>query len=244
MDQIPVAAPIPQALNVVPTGASQMVMAMMMVTTAPMITASHAVTRMTASSTSNKASGSSATRVLPKMVFSGLRCWVKTDAAETDMTDPMDNPPLCWRVLLQSPSARRMRDHAVFNSPYAIAISPVNRCLADRREAAGRAGGSRASGRQPGEREVGGASGRRPERTGGGTRIQTMTAPAASAAAGLRQRAALTVLTWPAFDPLPVEAIVTTRHGGVSAGSYSTLNLSFAVGDEAANVRENRRRAA
>jgi polyphenol oxidase len=71
-----------------------------------------------------------------------------------------------------------------------------------------------------------------------------MTAPAASAAAGLRQRAGLPVLTWPAFDPLPVEAMVTTRHGGVSAGSYATLNLSFAVGDEAANVRENRRRAA
>ena len=31
-----------------------------------------------------------------------------------------------------------------------------------------------------------------------------MTAPAASAAAGLRQRAGLPVLTWPAFDPLPV----------------------------------------
>jgi len=71
-----------------------------------------------------------------------------------------------------------------------------------------------------------------------------MTAPAASAAAGLRQRAGLPVLTWPAFDPLPVEAMVTTRHGGVSAGRYATLNLSFAVGDEAANVRENRRRAA
>ena len=71
-----------------------------------------------------------------------------------------------------------------------------------------------------------------------------MTAPATSAAAGLRQRAGLPVLTWPAFDPLPVEAIVTTRHGGVSAGGYATLNLSFAVGDEAANVRENRRRAA
>ena len=52
------------------------------------------------------------------------------------------------------------------------------------------------------------------------------------------------VLTWPVFDPLPVEAIVTTRHGGVSAGSYATLNLSFAVGDDPANVRENRRRAA
>jgi YfiH family protein len=71
-----------------------------------------------------------------------------------------------------------------------------------------------------------------------------MTAPAASAAAGLRQRAGLPVLTWPVFDPLPVEALVTTRHGGVSAGRYATLNLSFAVGDEAANVRENRRRAA
>jgi YfiH family protein len=71
-----------------------------------------------------------------------------------------------------------------------------------------------------------------------------MTAPAASAVAGLRQRAGLPVLTWPALDPLPVEAIVTTRHGGVSAGGYATLNLSFAVGDEAANVRENRRRAA
>jgi len=71
-----------------------------------------------------------------------------------------------------------------------------------------------------------------------------MTAPAASAATGLRQRAGLPVLTWPALDPLPVEAIVTTRHGGVSAGGYATLNLSFAVGDEAANVRENRRRAA
>jgi polyphenol oxidase len=71
-----------------------------------------------------------------------------------------------------------------------------------------------------------------------------MTAPATSAAAGLRQRAGLPVLTWPALDPLPVEAIVTTRHGGVSAGGYATLNLSFAVGDEAADVRENRRRAA
>jgi YfiH family protein len=38
--------------------------------------------------------------------------------------------------------------------------------------------------------------------------------------------------------------MVTTRHGGVSADGYATLNLSFAVGDEAANVRENRRRAA
>jgi len=71
-----------------------------------------------------------------------------------------------------------------------------------------------------------------------------MTAANATTAAGLRERAGLPVLTWPAFEPLPVDAIVTTRHGGVSAGRYATLNLSFAVGDEAANVRENRGRAA
>jgi YfiH family protein len=71
-----------------------------------------------------------------------------------------------------------------------------------------------------------------------------MTAANATTAAGIRERAGLTVLTWPVFEPLPVDAIVTTRHGGVSAGRYATLNLSFAVGDEAANVRENRSRAA
>src|SRR5215831_2991106 len=82
------------------------------------------------------------------------------------------------------------------------------------------------------------------ERAVAALRSQTMTAPAATTAAGLRQRAGLPVLTWPAFGPLPADAIVTTRHGGVSAGCYATLNLSFAVGDAAANVRENRRRAA
>ena len=70
-----------------------------------------------------------------------------------------------------------------------------------------------------------------------------MTAPAATGAE-LRQRAGLQVLTWPVFDPLPVDALVTTRHGGVSAGGYATLNLSLGVGDEAANVLENRHRVA
>jgi hypothetical protein len=51
-----------------------------------------------------------------------------------------------------------------------------------------------------------------------------MTAPAASAAAGLGQRAGLPVLTWPVFDLLPVEALVTTRHGGLSAGRYAMPN--------------------
>ena len=60
----------------------------------------------------------------------------------------------------------------------------------------------------------------------------------------LRQRAGLRVLAWPALDGLGAEAIVTTRDGGVSAGVYATLNLSFSVGDEPGNVVENRRRAA
>jgi YfiH family protein len=60
----------------------------------------------------------------------------------------------------------------------------------------------------------------------------------------LRQRAGLRVLTWPAFDGLGADAMVTTRRGGVSDGEYATLNLSFAVGDRPENVLENRRRAA
>ncbi|MBC7335091.1 MAG: peptidoglycan editing factor PgeF [Clostridia bacterium] len=39
-------------------------------------------------------------------------------------------------------------------------------------------------------------------------------------------------------------AVFSTRRGGLSGGSYATLNLSFRVGDEAATVRENRRRLA
>jgi polyphenol oxidase len=70
-----------------------------------------------------------------------------------------------------------------------------------------------------------------------------MTAPAETGA-GLRQRAGLQVLTWPVFDPLPVDAMVTTRYGGVSSGAYATLNLSLGVGDQAADVLENRRRVA
>ncbi len=62
-----------------------------------------------------------------------------------------------------------------------------------------------------------------------------------------RRQGDLTVLAWPVFDGLPVDAMVTTRDGGVSAGEdggYATLNLSFTVGDPAANVVENRRRVA
>ena len=66
----------------------------------------------------------------------------------------------------------------------------------------------------------------------------------ATAGYELRQRAGLPVLAWPALDGLGAGAIVTTRGGGVSAGVYATLNLSFSVGDRPGHVVENRRRAA
>ena len=52
------------------------------------------------------------------------------------------------------------------------------------------------------------------------------------------------MLAWPSLDALDVDAFVTTRHGGVSAGPYATLNLGLHVADEAADVLVNRRRAA
>ena len=43
---------------------------------------------------------------------------------------------------------------------------------------------------------------------------------------------------WPA--PPPVRAVMTDRHGGVSAAPYDTMNLGDHVGDQAANVLSNR----
>lgn len=40
------------------------------------------------------------------------------------------------------------------------------------------------------------------------------------------------------------DAVVTRRHGGVSAGPYESLNLSMSVGDDPGAVLENRRRLA
>lgn len=46
------------------------------------------------------------------------------------------------------------------------------------------------------------------------------------------------------FDSDHVTAVVTTRHGGVSAGPYDSLNLGGHVGDDPEAVAENRRRLA
>jgi polyphenol oxidase len=60
----------------------------------------------------------------------------------------------------------------------------------------------------------------------------------------LRAAAGLNLLTWPALDASGAGAAVTARSGGVSAGPYATLNLSFSVGDDPGCVLENRRRLA
>lgn len=60
----------------------------------------------------------------------------------------------------------------------------------------------------------------------------------------IRRAGSLDVLGWPAFDSRGLDAIVTTRSGGVSAGPYESLNLSFSVGDREESVTENRRRVA
>lgn len=70
-----------------------------------------------------------------------------------------------------------------------------------------------------------------------------MSAPAATTSE-FRRRGGLEFLTWPAFDPLAVDVAVSTRDGGVSAGAYATLNLSFQVGDDPAAVLANRQRVA
>jgi hypothetical protein len=59
-----------------------------------------------------------------------------------------------------------------------------------------------------------------------------------------RRAGGLEVLVWPALEAAGVDAVVTTRAGGVSGGPYATLNLGLHVGDDPAAVLENRGRAA
>jgi purine-nucleoside/S-methyl-5'-thioadenosine phosphorylase / adenosine deaminase len=67
------------------------------------------------------------------------------------------------------------------------------------------------------------------------------TSPATTA---FRAAAGLNLLTWPVLDASGADAAVTARSGGVSAGPYAALNLSFSVGDDPGCVLENRRRLA
>ena len=60
----------------------------------------------------------------------------------------------------------------------------------------------------------------------------------------MTERGALPVLHWPTLDAAGLQAVITTRHGGVSDGAYESLNLGLHVGDEPDAVLSNRRRAA
>jgi YfiH family protein len=51
------------------------------------------------------------------------------------------------------------------------------------------------------------------------------------------------VMTWELLAGQPIDAAVTTRHGGVSVGAFASLNLGLHVGDDPDAVVENRRRA-
>jgi YfiH family protein len=50
--------------------------------------------------------------------------------------------------------------------------------------------------------------------------------------------------TWPVFDEFGLDALVTTRQGGVCEGPYASLNLGLHVGDNSKMVVGNRRRVA
>jgi len=72
----------------------------------------------------------------------------------------------------------------------------------------------------------------------------TSTSPATRAGFVRRGSGGLAVHGWTALSGLPVEAWVTGRDGGVSAGRHASLNLALHVGDEPAAVLENRSRLA
>src|SRR5580658_367405 len=78
----------------------------------------------------------------------------------------------------------------------------------------------------------------------GGTSNRSGAPTNGAALARLERWGALEVLTWPTLSELGVEAAVTTRAGGVSAGPFESLNLGLHVGDDRVAVLENRRRAA
>lgn len=59
----------------------------------------------------------------------------------------------------------------------------------------------------------------------------------------LEKKEGISFITFPIFSSVPsVTAAVSTRHGGMSSGEFSSLNMSFASGEDEAIIRENRRR--
>jgi len=61
----------------------------------------------------------------------------------------------------------------------------------------------------------------------------------------IREKNGVTYIVFPRIEKLGfVDHLFSTRLGGVSCGSYSTMNLSYTRGDDAASVNENYRRIA
>ena len=60
----------------------------------------------------------------------------------------------------------------------------------------------------------------------------------------LEAQPAVRFLDWPESVALGAVVAVTTRHGGVSEGAHSSLNLALHVGDDPERVLINRERAA
>ena len=77
--------------------------------------------------------------------------------------------------------------------------------------------------------------------------VTTSTPPAATADTGavVGRSASIETLRWPGLDATgALEAVITTRHGGVSEGPWASANLGLHVGDHPDKVIENRHRAA
>ena len=96
IDQMPVPAPTPHAANVPPTGAFHTVIARMIVTTDPMMTACQADIRSTGSSTSRSTMGISAMSVLPSVECAGLSDWTNEGraSASIEITPPTGKPDI------------------------------------------------------------------------------------------------------------------------------------------------------
>src|SRR6185437_1294425 len=109
IDQIPVPAPMAQVPKVPPIGELQTVIARMIVTTEPMITARHADIRITGSSMSSKTIGMSATSVLPSVECAGLSDWMNDDPAASDrasapeLAADVKNADVAWSIGLRLP---------------------------------------------------------------------------------------------------------------------------------------------
>ena len=87
IDQNPLAEPSPYAVSTLVTGACQTSVPSSTVTIAPMITACQAESLNTASSSNSTTTGTSATRVLPSTLCTGIQDLIEHDIASGPTLD-------------------------------------------------------------------------------------------------------------------------------------------------------------